>query len=558
LEQSLSGFLRGVLSDTNSDGIPDTVATASTTESWSPDALGNFSSITLNGTQTNRTHNQQNEVTGVGSNTLVFDKNGNLTTDEQGRTLVYDAWNRLVAVKNAGTTLASYTFDAVGRRIQETASGTTRDLFFDNWNVFEERISGTTKVQYIWNPLATNSLILRDRDADGNQGNGLEERLWVQQDANGNVTALVNSSGTVVERYIYDPYGQVTYLTSSFGSLSSSAYDSRVLYQGERLDPAVNQILMGFRVLLPTIQRWANPDPKGYGARDNDLYRFVGDNPTNHNDPSGLDDGPEVGEGTKTAKVRKFVPPPPGTAVKLKPGDMTSGDSFVSDLTNIGFETWLESNPGVSAVMSIQYYKSRGIPTEDAILLGVWREIPIARMPLLGGEMINGQSIGRGDSGPLTGWGYTSRGLTIGGDTLLLIGILGSAPKGGAPQSAPPEGSPNFMGPPRPPAPAPTPPAPSTPATPPDIAPGGLEMPPFDGNLPPGVLPQLPNGGIIRPMPGGGGIARPSPGPPTTPLNPPGGWFRPPTNLGPLGPYTPPPGPPPIPGSPGSPPLSPN
>ena len=34
----LSGFLRGVLSDTNSDGVPDTVASASHSQSWSPDA----------------------------------------------------------------------------------------------------------------------------------------------------------------------------------------------------------------------------------------------------------------------------------------------------------------------------------------------------------------------------------------------------------------------------------------------------------------------------------------------------------------------------------------
>ena len=43
----------------------------------------------------------------VGSASLVFDKNGNMTTDEQGRTLIYDAWNRLVTVKNGSTTLAS-------------------------------------------------------------------------------------------------------------------------------------------------------------------------------------------------------------------------------------------------------------------------------------------------------------------------------------------------------------------------------------------------------------------------------------------------------------------
>jgi len=86
--------------------------------------MGNFSSVTTDGTAVNRTHNQQNEVTGVGANTLVFDKNGNMTTDEQGRTLVYDAWNRLVAVKSGATTLASYKLDGTGRREEEKGTRT--------------------------------------------------------------------------------------------------------------------------------------------------------------------------------------------------------------------------------------------------------------------------------------------------------------------------------------------------------------------------------------------------------------------------------------------------
>jgi hypothetical protein len=35
----------------------------------------------------------------------------------------------------------------------------------------------------------------------------LDERLWVQQDGNWNVTALLDNTGAVVERFLYDPYG---------------------------------------------------------------------------------------------------------------------------------------------------------------------------------------------------------------------------------------------------------------------------------------------------------------------------------------------------------------
>src|SRR5207245_11579416 len=49
----LTAFARGTLSDTNSDGVTDTVASASHSQSWSLDALGNWSSVTTDGaTQT--------------------------------------------------------------------------------------------------------------------------------------------------------------------------------------------------------------------------------------------------------------------------------------------------------------------------------------------------------------------------------------------------------------------------------------------------------------------------------------------------------------------------
>lgn len=116
----LTGFDRGTLNGTR-DGITGTVARS---QDWDYDALGNWESLATNGgTPVARTHNRQNEVTAAGAASLVFDANGNMTTDENGRTLVYDAWNRLVAVKSGVTTLVSYVYDGLGRRVSETGAG---------------------------------------------------------------------------------------------------------------------------------------------------------------------------------------------------------------------------------------------------------------------------------------------------------------------------------------------------------------------------------------------------------------------------------------------------
>jgi RHS repeat-associated protein len=280
----LVAFARGTL-----NGTHDTISSPAHSITWSLDALGNFNSTTTDGgSAVNNSFNKQNEETAAGSSTLAFDSNGNLTTDDQGHTLVYDAWNRLVAVKNGSTTLVSYKYDGLGRRMVENP-GTARDLYYSaNWQVLEERYNGgsTADIQYVWSPVYVDALVLRDRST---QHNGtLDERLWVQLDANWNVTALINGSGSVVERYVYDPYGKVTFLSASWSTLSASAYAWIYLHQGSRWDSTSGFYNRRGREYSPTLGRWLQVDPIGFAGGDANIYRFVGNSPTNLVDPSGL------------------------------------------------------------------------------------------------------------------------------------------------------------------------------------------------------------------------------------------------------------------------------
>ena len=79
-------------------------------QSWDYDALGNWDSVTTDSVAETRGHNEQNEITSVsGATTPTYDANGNMTGDETGRQFVYDAWNRLVEVKDSGgLTLTEY------------------------------------------------------------------------------------------------------------------------------------------------------------------------------------------------------------------------------------------------------------------------------------------------------------------------------------------------------------------------------------------------------------------------------------------------------------------
>jgi RHS repeat-associated protein len=280
----LTSFARGTLNASH-----DTISSPSHSINYTLDAEGNFSSTqTDGGASVSNTFNKQNEETAAGTSSLTFDANGNLTTDDQGHALAYDAWNRLVTVKSGSTTLTSYQYDALGRRIVENP-GTVHDLYYSAaWQVLEERWGGvsTATIQYVWSPVYIDALVLRDRSTANN--GTLDERLWVQQDANWNVTALINGSGSVVERYDYDPYGLRTVLDASFNTRSSSSYAFVHGFQGLRLDTAVRLYDGRERIQSPSMGRFGQSDPSGFGGGDTNFYRDVGNSPSNAVDPSGL------------------------------------------------------------------------------------------------------------------------------------------------------------------------------------------------------------------------------------------------------------------------------
>lgn len=281
----LVSFDRGTLDGTKT-GL---TGAASRAQDWDYDAVGNFEGVTTNGTTQSRTANRQNEITSIGgATTPTYDINGNMTGDETGKQFVYDAWNRMVAVKNSGgTTLKTYSYDGLNQRVAETVGATTTDLFYSaDWQVLAEKVASNFTQRYVWSPVYVDAMVLRDRDtnADGT----LDERLWVQQDANWNVTALVDGSGVVAERYVYDAFGVITVLDGNYGSPGTSSYGWTQGFQGMFFDAtSVLNVSRGRPGYSPTLGRWGTVDPLGLGP-DVNMYRFVENNPTNDTDPSGL------------------------------------------------------------------------------------------------------------------------------------------------------------------------------------------------------------------------------------------------------------------------------
>jgi RHS repeat-associated protein len=196
--------------------------------------------------------------------------------------LKWDAWNRLIEVKNTGgSVVATYGYDGAHRRVTKVAGGNTRHYYYsDQWQVLEERLdsASTADKRFVWGVRAVDDLVLRNHGST---------RHYALSDAMGSVTAIVNTSGTVQERYGYDGFGQPRYMNASFGSRSSSSYTWETLFDGYRYDPESGLYQVRYRYLHPRLGRWVSRDPIQEHKGVN-LYAFVKNGPLSFLDPSGL------------------------------------------------------------------------------------------------------------------------------------------------------------------------------------------------------------------------------------------------------------------------------
>ena len=246
------------------------------TETWNYDMTGNWLQFNKNGTVENRTHNAANEVQTI----ATHDKNGNVTVapDFTGK---YDAWNRLVEVRNASDALmAIYSYNGLNQRVKRALGGyfVVTSFFNSAWQELEFADPDTKWVN-VWGQRYIDDLVYRDRGA---------ERLYSLADPNWNVVALTNASGTVVERMKYDGFGKVTWLTAAFAAKGSSGYTWNRTFTGQVLDIESGLMLYRNRYYHTGLGRFVTRDPSGYRAWDTGLYRYVSNMPTRLIDSFGL------------------------------------------------------------------------------------------------------------------------------------------------------------------------------------------------------------------------------------------------------------------------------
>ncbi len=164
-----------------------------------------FTVVAMDPSGNTRTNTYQVTVSGT-AQTLVYDANGNLcakggTTCTNGTTIYeWDAENRLVDVKQGSTTLASFVYDAQGRRAQKVAGGITHSYVYDGRNIIEERLSTGQTYDYVQGPGIDRPLAQR------NQAGVVSYYL---ADHLGSVAQTTSNAGAVTLTREYDPWGNL-------------------------------------------------------------------------------------------------------------------------------------------------------------------------------------------------------------------------------------------------------------------------------------------------------------------------------------------------------------
>ena len=208
-----------------------------------------------------------NKLTQHNGVNYTYDNNGSLTGDGT-RTYLWDVRNRLAEIKQGATSIATFQYDALGRRSRKTVSGATTQYLYDGINAVQE-LSSTN------NPLANIVAAGLDQWAWRTEGAATKHFLI---DALSSTRTLTDDTKAITTRYQYEPYGETT--TSGAASSNSSQYTGRE-------NDGTGLYYYRARYYHPMLKRFISEDPIGLQGGIN-FYSYVLGNPISSMDPDGL------------------------------------------------------------------------------------------------------------------------------------------------------------------------------------------------------------------------------------------------------------------------------
>jgi RHS repeat-associated protein len=268
------------------------------------DGVGSRITTQTNAVTTNYTTNSMNcytNINGAASINIYYDANGNMIS-EGTRTYSYDIENRMKNV-DAGNT-ATYTYDALGRRIKKTLGANTIQYYFDGLQVIEERSgSDSLLASYVWGSWLDDIIVMKRHN----------HNYYYHTNTIGSVVALTDSSGATAERYEYDAFGKTFILDRNYTSVHSSSIFNNYTFTGREIDGETGLNFNRVRYYNPLHGQFLQQDPLGFVEGMN-RYSYVRNMPLVLIDPLGMKgiycypiDKDKRDEIEKKTKINKFI-----------------------------------------------------------------------------------------------------------------------------------------------------------------------------------------------------------------------------------------------------------
>ena len=243
---------------------------SSVSHDYGVNGLNQYVSNAWSGTLKNLNYDSKGNLASDGTNSFGYSSE-NLLSTAPGTTLAYDPLLRLYQVAGSVTTRFGY-------------DGTNIIADYDQANTLQHR--------YVFGPGV-------DEPVVEYAGTGTTSRTFLYADERGSIIGRTDSSGALVTANSYDEYG-----------IPGSSNVGLFQYTGQAWISQLGMYSYKARLYSPTLGRFLQTDPIGYADGAN-WYAYVGDDPINNRDPSGLGGCPPGvgGEIVVCGNLKKDAPP---------------------------------------------------------------------------------------------------------------------------------------------------------------------------------------------------------------------------------------------------------
>jgi RHS repeat-associated protein len=235
-------------------------------QTWNLSLVGDWNSVTTNGTAQSRTHGPTHELLSAAGENVTHDVKGNMTLipaslrpNATALKLNWDFDNRMSTadVGNDNSIDVTYKWDALGRRVYRDDSTTTEIYFQAGQQTIADYVVGAAAASPKYNYVYASYIdepVLREEPSTST-------KLYFHRNQQYSVVAVTDGSGGIEERYAYSAYGTSKIADEIGTARTANAAGSRCLFTGREWDPTISLYHYRARIYDAVSGRFLARDP---------------------------------------------------------------------------------------------------------------------------------------------------------------------------------------------------------------------------------------------------------------------------------------------------------